>query len=62
MVVDCGDDTVGLTTHKLLGETTFRKYIKYIELLRRELGNSAIDIFSNGQLNYLVQIFAEMQS
>ncbi|PKC57982.1 hypothetical protein RhiirA1_496843 [Rhizophagus irregularis] len=74
MVVDCGGDTVDLRTHKLLeenqlGEITVRAgdfcgstFIdkEFIELLKREVGNSAINSFINehyNQLQYLIQNF-----
>jgi len=76
MIVDCGGGTVDLTTRKLLegnqlGEVTERAgdfcgsiFIdkEFIELLKREVGNSAIDLLSDkhyGQLQYLVQEFCQ---
>ncbi|CAG8725936.1 8764_t:CDS:2 [Rhizophagus irregularis] len=76
MVVDCGGGTVDLTTRKLLeenqlGEITERAgdfcgstFIdkEFIELLKREVGNSAVNSFINehyGQLQYLVQNFCQ---
>src|SRR6266498_5406052 len=76
MVVDCGGGTVDLTSRKLLdenqlGEVTERAgdfcgstFIdkEFIEFLKREVGNSAIDLFSDkhyGQLQYLVQEFCQ---
>src|SRR6266496_6111393 len=76
MIVDCGGGTVDLTTRKLLehnqlsevteragdfcGSTFIDK--EFIELLKREVGNSAIDLFSYkhyGHLQYLVQDFCQ---
>ncbi|GES97256.1 hypothetical protein GLOIN_2v1484167 [Rhizophagus clarus] len=76
MIVDCGGGTVDLTTRKLLednqlGEITERAgdfcgstFIdkEFIKLLEREVGKSAIDLFSDkhyGQLQYLVQEFGQ---
>ncbi|RGB33496.1 hypothetical protein C1646_788695 [Rhizophagus diaphanus] len=76
MIVDCGGGTVDLTTRKLLegnqlGEITERAgdfcgstFIdkEFIKLLRNEVGNSAMDLFSDnhyGQLQYLVQEFCQ---
>ncbi|GES97268.1 hypothetical protein GLOIN_2v1838167 [Rhizophagus clarus] len=76
MVVDCGGGTVDLTTRKLLeenqlGEVTERAgdfcgstFIdkKFIELLEREVGKPAIDLFINkhyGQLQHLIQEFCQ---
>ncbi|GBB95721.1 hypothetical protein RclHR1_00260026 [Rhizophagus clarus] len=76
MIVDCGGGTVDLTTRKLLegnqlGEVTERAgdfcgstFIdkKFIELLKHEVGNSAIKLLSKnhyGQLQYLVQEFCQ---
>ncbi|PKY56879.1 hypothetical protein RhiirA4_508425 [Rhizophagus irregularis] len=76
MVVDCGGGTVDLTTRKLLeenqlGEITERAgdfcgstFIdkEFIELLKREIGNSAMNSFIDehyGQLQYLVQNFCQ---
>jgi molecular chaperone DnaK (HSP70) len=76
MVVDCGGGTVDLTTRKFLeenqlGEVTERAgdfcgstFIdnKFIELLKKEVGKSAIDsLIDNhyGQLQYLVQEFCQ---
>ncbi|PKK77243.1 hypothetical protein RhiirC2_771582 [Rhizophagus irregularis] len=75
MIVDCGDDTVDLVTRELLGKyqiseiTERARYLcstfidkEFIELLKREVGNSAIDLFSDnhyGQLQYLVYEFCQ---
>ncbi|PKY39942.1 actin-like ATPase domain-containing protein [Rhizophagus irregularis] len=76
MIVDCGGGTVDLTTRKLLegnqlGEITERAgdfcgstFIdkEFIKLLRNEVGESAMDLFSDnhyGQLQYLVQEFCQ---
>ncbi|GBB95713.1 hypothetical protein RclHR1_00260018 [Rhizophagus clarus] len=76
MIVDCGGGTVDLTTRKLLeenqlGEVTRRAgdfcgstFIdnEFIELLKYEVGNSAIDFLREnhyGQLQYLVQEFCQ---
>src|SRR5438034_4856749 len=76
MIVDCGGGTVDLTTRQLLegnqlGEVTERAgdfcgstFIdkEFIELLKREVGSSAIDLFRDkhyGQLQYLVQEFCQ---
>ncbi|CAB5127648.1 unnamed protein product [Rhizophagus irregularis] len=76
MVVDCGGGTVDLTTRKLLeenqlGEVTERAgnfcgstFIdkKFIDLLKREVGKSAVDLLSDrnyGQLQYLIQEFCQ---
>ena len=76
MIVDCGGGTVDLTTRKLLeenqlGEVTERAgdfcgstFIdkEFIELLKRKVGNFAIDLFSYkhyGQLQHLVQDFCQ---
>src|SRR5438034_1967528 len=76
MIVDCGGGTVDLTTRQLLegnqlGEVTAQAgdfcgstFIdkEFIELLKREVGSSAIDLFSDkhyGQLQYLVQEFCQ---
>src|SRR6266498_2155494 len=76
MVVDCGGGTVDLTTRKLLdenqlGEVTERAgdfcgstFIdkEFIELLKREVGNSAVDLLKErhyGKLQYLVQEFCQ---
>ncbi|CAB4437224.1 unnamed protein product [Rhizophagus irregularis] len=76
MIVDCGGGTVDLTTRKLLeenqlGEITERTgdfcgstFIdkEFIKLLRREVGDSAVDLLSDnhyGQLQYLVHEFCQ---
>ncbi|GBB95722.1 hypothetical protein RclHR1_00260027 [Rhizophagus clarus] len=76
MIVECADNTVEITTRKLLeenqlGEVTERTgdfcgstFIdkKFIELLEREVGKSAVDLFSEkyyDQLQYLVQKFRQ---
>ncbi|RIA82252.1 hypothetical protein C1645_809690 [Glomus cerebriforme] len=76
MIVDCGGGTVDLTTRKLLeenqlGEVTERAgdfcgstFIdkKFIELLKRKVGNAAVNILNDkhyGQLQYIVQEFCQ---
>ncbi|GBC29268.1 uncharacterized protein OCT59_009873 [Rhizophagus irregularis] len=72
MIVDCGDDTVDLEllgTYQLSEITERARYLcstfidkEFIELLKREVGNSAIDLFSDknyGQLRYLVYEFCQ---
>jgi molecular chaperone DnaK (HSP70) len=76
MIVDCGGGTVDLTTRKLLeenqlGEVTERAgdfcgstFIdkNFIDLLKRKVGNSAVNLLSDkhyDQLQYLVQEFCE---
>ncbi|CAG8440637.1 uncharacterized protein OCT59_009847 [Rhizophagus irregularis] len=73
MIVDCGGGTVDLTTRqvegKQLGEITERAgdycgstFIdnEFIEYLRRELGNNAIELLEKnhyGQMQYMIQKF-----
>src|SRR5688572_17125042 len=76
MIVDCGGGTVDLTTRRLyennqLGEITERigyfcgsTFIdkKFIKLLEREVGKSAVESFREnyyGQFQYLVQEFCQ---
>jgi hypothetical protein len=76
MIVDCGGGTVDLTTRKLLEENRLSEVTRragdfcgstfidkeFIELLKREVGNEAIDLLSDkhyGQLQYLVQEFCQ---
>jgi hypothetical protein len=76
MIVDCGGGTVDLTTRRLLeenqlGEITERTgdfcgstFIdkEFIELLKREVGNKAVDLLREkhyGQLQYVVQEFCK---
>ncbi|RIA86102.1 hypothetical protein C1645_878884 [Glomus cerebriforme] len=76
MIIDCGGGTVDLTTRKLLennqlGEVTERAgdfcgstFIdnEFIELLKRKVGNSAINLLKEkhyGQLQYMVQEFCQ---
>jgi molecular chaperone DnaK (HSP70) len=76
IIVDCGDDTVDITIRKLLkenqlsditglardlrGSTLIDK--EFIELLKRKVGNSAVDLLKErhyGQFNYLLQEFCQ---
>jgi molecular chaperone DnaK (HSP70) len=76
MIVDCGGGTVDLTTRKLLegnqlGEITERAgdycgstFIdnEFINYLRRELGDNAIDLLEHnhyGQMQYMIQQFCQ---
>jgi molecular chaperone DnaK (HSP70) len=76
MIVDCGGGTVDLTTRKLLEENQLSEITEragdfcgstfidreFIELLKREVGNEAIDLYSEkhyGLLQYLVQEFCQ---
>jgi molecular chaperone DnaK (HSP70) len=76
MIVDCGGGTVDLTTRKLLEENQLSEITEragdfcgstfidkeFIKLLRREVGDSAIDSLSDkhyGQFQYLVQEFCQ---
>ncbi|GES97257.1 hypothetical protein GLOIN_2v1678905 [Rhizophagus clarus] len=76
MIVDCGGGTVDLTTRKLLEENQLSEITEragdfcgstfidkeFIKLLEREVGKSAMDLFSDkqyGQLQRLVQQFCQ---
>jgi molecular chaperone DnaK (HSP70) len=76
MIVDCGGGTVDLTTRKLLEENQLSEITEragdfcgstfidkeFIKLLRREVGDSAIDLLSDkhyGQLQYAVHEFCQ---
>jgi hypothetical protein len=66
MIVDCGDDTIDLTVHKLVGNNQLSKVIiestgnccgstfideEYIKFLRNKLGDNAINSFRNEYYN-----------
>ncbi|CAB5127500.1 actin-like ATPase domain-containing protein [Rhizophagus irregularis] len=76
MIVDCGGGTVDLTTRKLLDDDQLSEVTEragdfcgstfidkeFIELLKREVGNKAVDLLEErhyGQLQYLVQEFCQ---